>query len=219
MKNIKFVSWILFFSCGLFFACEKNNLNPIDNQLDLDKIVIAGSNDSNGIYNLYTPTIKIIEKETGCLFYSGFDSIDVDNNGNYDLKFQSRSQVPDLIGECCDCPDDPDIFCDCWPSGRIYKFIQTIEVNFQIACDSSNRAISFELNDTIEIWRNWINNNWITLIDVYNFPPPETIYGNWNSIDDRYLGVRKIDTDTLYGWIKINLSETIEIKEIYLEKQ
>lgn len=219
MKNIKIVFFILCFSCGFFFACEKNNLNLTDNQPDSDKMVIAGSYDSTDFYILHTPSIMIIENEIACLFYSGMDSIDIDNNGNFDLKFHSSSQVPDLSGECCNCPDDPDIICDCWPSGRIYKFIQTIEASYQIACDSNSRAISFGLNDTIETWQNWINNNWITLIDIYNFPPPEIIYGNWDSMDDKYLGIRKIDNDTLYGWIKINLSETIAIKEIYLEKQ
>ncbi len=219
MKNIKSVLWILIFLCGFFLACEKNNVNPTDDYPDLKKIVIAGKYDTVDFYILCSPTIKVIEKMVVCFFYSGIESIDIDNDGYYDLKFHSMTDKPDINNECCDCPIDTTIICDCSTYGRIYKSIQTTEKKIQIACDLGNYAICFKLNDTIETWKYWISGDWIDLIDKHYFPLPEVIRGNWNTMEDRYLGVRKIDNDTLYGWIKLNLSETIEIKEIYLEKK
>ena len=218
MKNMKLVSRILIFSCGFYFACEKNSINLADNDKQESRVVLAGIYDSANFHLKLNPSIKIDEYEIGCLSYSGTESLDIYKDGYPELIFNSKSLLPDISGECCDCPDDPEISCDCWPSGRVYKYIETIDTMYQIACDLDNRAISFEINDTIENCTQWITGSWITLIDIYNFPPPETIYGNWVSVDDRYLGVRKIEADTLYGWIRINLSETIEIKEMYFEK-
>jgi hypothetical protein len=134
------------------------------------------------------------------------------------VNFNSCNQTPDISGEFCDCPNDPDIICDCWPTGRIYKYLTIQDTSFQIACDTHIRAVCFSLNDTIEIRTNWINNGMITLIDIYNFPPPVISFGNWRSDSDKYLGIRKVQNDTTYGWIRLNLSETIEVKELYLEK-
>ncbi len=208
---------ILCFFIGFLISCEKDRVNP-DNSDEQKIPVIAGIFDSSGIYSDLSPSMLIAETEKGCLFYTGNGSIDIDNDKNIDMSFNSWNQIPDISGECCDCPDDSDIICDCWPSGRIYKYIHIQDTSFQIACDTNLRAVCFSSNDTIEIWRNWAKKGKITLIDLYNFPPPEISYGNWISDSDKYLGIRKIFNDTTYGWLRLNLSKTIEVKELYLER-
>ena len=214
--------WIFCLTTVLNLSCKKENTtpsaddnNPVDEKV---KTVIAGRSDSTDFYFLLSPPELVEVRETGCLFFSGTDSLDIDGDGKPDLAFHSRTQNPDLTGECCDCPDDPEIFCDCWPTGRIYKFVEVLDTLCNVACDTEKRAWRFELNDTIKASIGWTGSSPVTLIDFYNFPPPETIYGNFDSSENQYLGIRKTGSDTLYGWVRLDLSETIEIDEMYFEK-
>lgn len=217
MKNGYRIIGVLSLVIGVMISCEKSSDSP-ENTDSQDLPVIAGVYNTSDYYYNLSPYMQVVEKETGCLLYTGKDSLDIDNNNVFELILNSWSQVPDIAGECCDCPDDPDVICDCIPTGRIFKYFQIQDTSFQIACDINSRAVCFSLNDTIENWPNWVNTGMITLIDTYNFPPPVISYGNWISDNDMYLGIRKVHGDTTYGWLRLNLSETIEVKELYLEK-
>jgi hypothetical protein len=205
------LSTCLIFSCFLL-SCEEDNTFK---QNTIPDYAVAGQYDSTLTYFLVNPPVSIVENKIGCSFYSGSDSIDIDLDNQYDIVFVSNNQVPDWTGVCCDWPEDSTIIYDCWPSGQKSKNAYLIDSGFQLACAENYNLMCFGLNDTIKPGSQWQSKRWMYLSRSSYFPPPEIKSGFWDGNEDRYLGIRRIDQDTLYGWIKINAGETIEIKEVY----
>jgi hypothetical protein len=201
------------FFLGLF-SCEKDN-NP-EIPASFLNYAVCGLYDTAYKYKLLIPSLSIEEKESGCLVFKGRDSLDLDDDLQFDVAFESGTFIPDLSGICCDCPDDPEIICDCWPYGREYMISYVLDSSFQIAISNNYKISCFTEGDTIDNTLSWENKSTLTFKDIQNFPPPPLVTGNWIYDDNRYLGIRKIETDTIYGWIKISISPNIDIKEIFI---
>ena len=197
-----------------FISCEKDNNSEIQGSF-LD-FAICGLYDSTYKYKLLIPSLSIEEEESGCLVYKGKDSLDLNDDLQFDVAFESGTFIPDLSGICCECPDDPEIICDCWPYGREYKISYILDSSFQIAISNNYKISCFSEGDTIDNDLSWENKSILTFKDIQNFPPPAMVTGNWIYEEDRYLGIRKIGTDTIYGWIKLNVGQNIEIKEFFI---
>lgn len=180
--------------------------------------VVAGIHDSTGIYSNKSKIVEL--NESGCLQYSGLDSIDIDNDLFYDFIFNALYKELDVQGICNPYINlDTSIIWDYWPTGENKVMLEFKNMNFEVACDSNSQIICFNLNDTIEKEYNWENNsNKLFYHYVYSISGDwEEFY--WEVLEDRYLGIRKIGTDTVYGWLKLNIYNTVEIKEIYLQSE
>ncbi len=212
MKIHAVILCLIFFT-GLF-SCEKDKNPQI--QGSVSDFAVCGLFDSIGTYKLLVPPISIEEKESGCLIFKGNDSVDLDDNQQFDIAFESGSFLPDLTGVCCNCPEDTAIICDCWPTGREYKISYVLDSSFQIAVSGNYKISCFSAGDTINQSLRWENKSALTFRDILNFPPPAIVTGNWIYDDDRYLGIRKTGIDTVYGWIKLRIIPNMEIKEVFI---
>ncbi len=197
----------------VFISCKKDNeaKQKIEPILHLD-YVVSGIKDTLCINYIFNPVKEIYEKETGCLTYKGFDSIDINNDTKYDFKFETNHQVPDIANICNSCPKNM----DCFPSGHKSKISYILDSSFQIACSDNYNILCFSAGDTINKNFIWKNNGAKVLIDSTYFPLPSTAEGFWIYSEDKYIGIRKIGNDTIYGWIKANTRYNIQIKEVYL---
>jgi hypothetical protein len=143
------------------------------------------------------------------------DSMDLDSDGTYDISFNSHTFVPDFSDECCEYPEDTTILYDCWPTGSVNKYMEVLNSGFQIAVSQNNLISSLSEGDRIDGQLAWENNIALTFIYVHIAPPDVVAAGYWQTDEDKYMGVRKIDTDTTYGWIKMSVGDTISISEVF----
>ncbi len=203
----------MFIAMILISGCEKTD------EGHNEKLVIAGITNNSGIHVIANPPIIIEDEgeEYDNGSYSGIvksdmDSIDINQDNKYDFNFSYyfKSSFPN------DC--DTTILDGCESSGEERTYIQ-IRNNYQIAFNYLDEFFcgvmpkSFALNDTISTYSNWSNTqSWLTLsCDQITYWEAEP--------SPRYLGVRMIAEDTLYGWIKFNYHPgKIQIDEYYFEK-
>ena len=90
----------------------------------------------------------------------------------------------------------------------------------QISADTNNNVIPIEYGVIINKITTWSKNSTLIMFEAYNPTDIGTGYWKWwNVKDDKYIGIRFINAnDTIYGWIKVNGSETITFKEIGISK-
>ena len=192
----------------LLFSCKKNNGNEniIDKTEKQDLSITAGEQNDTVKYLDFNPDIIVQIKEVSCKSYYGCDSIDFDNDSKYDFKINYSVVYPDL-DYSCGCSGD------CFPSG--YQDIELIRLNtkYQISIDSGRIIHQFSFNDKISE-----NNKWDTSANSYfaNATFPNFMY-KWSNVDNKYIGIRFIDKDTIYGWIRISCHDTITIKDCGLK--
>jgi len=201
-------------AAGMLVSCgEKNKLNEDETTVP----VLAGILKDGYIYE--NPDIQLEDRLSGCKFYSDRDSFDLDLDGNWDFSVYWYHQLPDLTGECCECPDDPEIYCDCSPYGIEASLLNVQDVNLlQFALDSSNFPLALLYGDTIDQRLNWQSGSLLNLAR-HEYFPDESYSGNWSEDADAFLAYRfLLSTDTIYGWIQLSLNETVEIFDFYLDK-
>jgi hypothetical protein len=195
MKNLIFVLGII-----VFISCEKEKRNDIIMKQNLT--IMAGVQSDDIKYFDFNPDIIVRYQETSCLYYYGNDSIDMDTDSKCDYKINYYMKIPDL-NYTCGCNGD------CFPSG--YQIVEMVRKNknYQIAIDSGKIIHQFSLNEKISS-----NNQWDTSATCYF---AYTVFPEWTNkwlrVDNKYIGIRLLGQDTIYGWIRVSYLDTIVIKD------
>ena len=205
MRTLLIIACILTF----LYGCEKKD----DSVQKFDNYVIAGSGDDSKIIEISPSFISICEKEyydNGT--YHGFtcssnDSIDLDLDDKFDFKFK-QSYKTFTPNDC-----NPNIIDDCETYGEEESTIQALD-RFQIAYNSKETIapMNFSLKDTINQHEYWTDEYRSLRFSGYgiNFWTDSATIG--------YVGIRMIEQDTIYGWIKLNVTEDqIIIDKYFLE--
>lgn len=195
----------------LFTACERN---PVEIKSPVCAGIIQENEDSWHFY----PAIQIVSEETACKVYSGADTLDVNMDGQPDLRFRWYEQIPDINGECCEIPDDTTVLYDCWPTGYIHGDVSVLNGStVQIAVNDRSWPLALNEGDTIDARYTWTAGTMLTLFSEETFPDNGSS-GNWAGNVEYFMAIRIPDADTLYGWILVNSDQTLGISEFYLEK-
>jgi hypothetical protein len=202
--TMKFPLLVLVFVSLIFLSCEKD-FERTKNRNE----IIAGEYDSLSMFHYdFNPDRVLIDNEIACHEYLGIDSVNIDNNIRWDLKF-SYYLYNDIMGECC-----TDTIGDC--IGGVY-FEKVIEMtnNYQIHTDSLDWAKPLNYGDIIDSKLNWCDKNKVLLFRLSDLSDLGQGYWKWSiNMDAKYLGIRKIEvSDTVYGWILLDTKETIAIME------
>jgi len=98
-------------------------VDKLSDEEEFEMPLLAGVAQQQGFHKIFSPPILVRQSESGCLEYSGSDSIDIESDGVYDLAFHPIYHAPDFNGICCIPPDDPDVIGDCWPVEYYSRYI------------------------------------------------------------------------------------------------
>lgn len=195
-------------SIGILSGCKKENgQGPFQMQ--------AGLIDQDGYYFDFQPDFILQANEVDCMTWS--DSVELDLNGDThnDVRIFSRYRGFDISGcTCCDCS-----VLDCMPYGAFgIKKVDMLNDSVQVAADSLGYTLSLDSNMVIDKSILWSSNRNQFLADYNNGPSDSYFKGNWNHAYTRFIGFRFLyPDDTLYGWIRVNPSNTITIMDLALE--
>lgn len=199
MKTIYFILIIF-----LLLSCKKEKNTTIKSDLT----IFAGQVGDSINYFDFVPDIKVNYIDISCNNYYGIDSFVLNIDKNIDFQIIYHVVTPDLTGSCC--PGG-----DCFPSGFQQIELKKFNSHYQIAIDSLHLIHKFNLNDKVSK-----NNNWDASSDIYfanvTFPKWDN---NWLNSDNKYIGIRFIDTDTIYGWIRVSYQDTILLKDYAFKKK
>ena len=206
MRTLFITVCIVAFFCG----CEKND----EPNQKTEKYIIAGLGDDSNIKKIFPSFISICEKidyhngTTYGMTCASNDFLDLDLDDINDFKFEQNftTSTP------CNC--DTTILDDCETYGEEESIIKALS-GFQIAFDSEETIapMKFSLYDTINMYDHWTNEN-------------SSLHFSWDRVrfweyseTTGYLGIRMIKQDTIYGWIKIDVTEgLIIIDEYFLDE-
>jgi hypothetical protein len=193
-------------SLFLFVSCEKDNKSNVNFQKDFS--INAGERNDSVLYYDIDPDFKILYKETSCLSYHGVGSLALFNNSSYDFEIDYNVVIPDL-NHTCDCEGD------CFPWGHQIIKLAKKNQNYQIATDSGGFIHQFSASESISK-----DNKWDTSLVSYF---ANTTFPNWRNDwiekDNKYIGVRLIQKDTLYGWIRISYHENLIFHDFGLKSK
>lgn len=201
----------------ILFSCEKNKKDT-----DVTDItVLSGIYDSRFIQKDYDTGFSVLLKKVGCWEMEGIDSIDIDNNGNYDFILRTGDLNDTPYEICCPNPDTT-ILIDCYPS--FFQYYQIVpNGTFEILSDGIYDSISKKTTffvDTLN-YKEAIHtkNNWHSGDEIYFYTynkPPDGGYGQWTKItSSKYVGFRfTINEIMKYGWMRIEKTDKLTIKEI-----
>ena len=188
-----------------FSSCEKEEDH---------KPVTAGEYDTDFIFHEFSAPLSIVLiYDSLTNYYNGADSIDLNLDGNFDLKIDQQLQIPHLT-------DDP--------TNQLYPYCRLIPSNgLELAVNiqkypgglGSYRTVewieSLNFQDRIDTISNWSEPNTFRYMWCYPLDSFVYTYGNWYEItnSETYIGFRmKVNTDYKYGWIKVN---ALSRKDIY----
>ena len=138
-------------------------------------------------------------------------------DNNFEVQISYREITPDLNGQCFEYSEDTTVIEDYWPTGVCRYYISTIDSTIQIAYDSNKNILNFILGDTIDANNLWINDQFLDLLSIFYFLPDSDTTGYWPLEISQYLGYRIIQTDTVYGWMRLKLGNELEIEETYFD--
>ncbi len=165
--------------------------------------ILAGEIGSNidvlGLNKTFEPL------EFDCNRYRTRDSIDVSGNGQADVMFDFRYQVPDFYGDCC--PDtiieDTTIIYDCFGDQIGYKFVKLIPINGSIEFAILDDILQlFEEDEMISNDLNWKGSESLYFEYIYW---PASFISFWSNQTEKHIGFRVVNTyTTSYGWLKIS---------------
>jgi hypothetical protein len=197
----------LIFCLLIFFSCEEDHKVFVKTDLTIR----AGQTGDSVSYFDFIPDIRIDYTQVVCKYFHGVNSIDLNFDNNADLKITYDVEVPDLDYSCCNAENGG----DCFPTGYQLIELNRINKNYQIATDSEHIIQQFIKDDKI-----FQNNNWDTSKNVYfaksSFP---AWINNWRNNSNKYIGIRLLNEDTIYGWIKVTYIDTIIIEEFAFKKK
>ncbi len=80
-----------------------------------------------------------------------------------------------------------------------------------VSCDTNKWIHCYEANVRIDKNLNWDSNDNFYFARIFNFGQPE-YHGKWQNAVDRYAAIMKTSgTDTIYGWIRMDLFDDSKI--------
>jgi len=186
-------------------SCKKDDKAPIKGNLT----ILAGQAGDSVNYFDFNPNICINYTEVYYNSYFGEKSIDINNDNNSDFKVTYRVVLPDLNNSCCNAT-----YGDCFPNGYNEITLERLNKSYQIATGAEHIIQQFIKDEKIDRY-----SNWDTCTTVYfansTFP---AMTNNWKYKTDKYIGVRLVDTDTIYGWIKLTYIDTITFEDCGFKK-
>lgn len=209
---MKTLSYFFFITLFIFSSCSKE---------DTGKIVIAGTYDSDLLYYEFSPPLKVeLSLDTLTDNYMGEDSIDINQDGVYDIIISHRIHLPPESGT---------------PSYDHFTFYRlTLKNGLQVATklqsypvghgqfDDVNWIDTLCYKTRIDTWSDWSESN--ETRTMWAIPPVSTApYGPWYNLtnEEKYIGIRiKIGSRFKYGWIKMNVisREDMQFLSYALEK-
>ena len=221
MRYLGFLIGVIFF----LFSCEKKENEQKENIVK-ESFVLAGIYDSSFYHKCFNPGFSIQLKQVGCWEMMGKDSLDLNNDGKYDLILTDGELNNIPLENCCPQSSDSTIIVDCWPS--FYQYFQiALADSFELLSDTVNDNLykistsfidTLNVNDTInDVNRGFSNQP--SYFYTYNKPLTGG-YGKWINIkSDKYVGFRfTIKGFKKYGWIRIEKIDKLIIKEIAYKK-
>ena len=193
----------------IFSSCLKDDDN---------KIVSAGIYDSDYIYHEFSPPLKVdLKLDTIKDDYFWNDSIDINQDGIYELFISQRIHIPAESGS---------------PTFDHFPYLRLItKSDLQIARKIDYYAVGHGQVNEID-WVDTLNyktqindnNDWTEgndILSIWLVPPlgaPGTLpYGTWFNLtnEEKYVGIRmKIGKRYKYGWIKLNVISREDIQFI-----
>jgi hypothetical protein len=188
---------------GFIAACQiENDQDPISEQdpRSHQDSVFTGIVNQNMIFQAFDGGYSLSYEWSSCGYGDVSDSIDLFNDGDFDILLSARFFNQDLLwsDECCPPP------ADCWPTGL--KFRISMQNDLELAFYDTTMAegfpgylaSNFSLNTRIDTISNWTE---VTHFWTGTF----NLYGPWYRIEsDNYIAIRKlIEDDYKYGWIRI----------------
>lgn len=204
------------FTIILFYSCDKDSCEVCKETVVYSNFVLtAGEAVHDSIEYLEFNPIKRVK---GCrygtdsnYYYQDSLQIDLDNDGNYDLHFRFYQE---FVQPSCDCEG---IDC-CMPWGESLCTVEILS-NLELACTDyyGLNPDRLQFGDTIDARLTWINDNTKLLFDAWGMSESPWNIDYYNS----YMGYRFIEqTDTLYGWIRMNTNyaDIIEIYDFVIQK-
>jgi len=180
------------------FSCENDN-----DHSNIRSDVYAGIINENMFVENFNGDFYLSYTWSQCGYGDCQDSIDLMNDGKYDLLLKARFLNPQMFFSAACCP--PPI--DCQPIGIIYQINSLNKV--KIACKSRpyhnmtlNWADTIPEGYRIDTIKNWQSNALIWSL-VY-----QSEMGPWYYLaGDRYIAFRSGDsTQYKYGWFKVGIS-------------
>jgi Secretion system C-terminal sorting domain len=121
------------------------------------------------------------------------DSIDINNDGIFDLKLQGAAYA--IVQQ------NP-------PSRRGYIRVSPLHGS-AVNTDTAGKPLSMNLNDAIDAGGSWLTAASQILISSQSgggIPLPS---GNWLAGTDKYLGLKIVSGNQInYGWVQLNISST-----------
>jgi hypothetical protein len=193
LKAMKNLLSILVGTVFFLLSCNKEKKETaITKPANTFNYVIAGNTDTSQInYYQFSP-VKVLK-------FASQDSIDFNNDSIYEIVFNCT-----LGSFYCDAPGDcfPDPYFDFSVKlANNIQFIDTVEKY------GGGYIDTLSLSDTINSKRNWSRHKQITFFHNGAYSQ----YGLWDNPRDHYVGFRIFqNTDTLYGWMKVNAATITE---------
>jgi len=194
----------------ILLAC---NQEQEDNSVCKNSLLIAGEFDPGCfMHHEFDPPIKILGERVGTdndFIYNDSVRIDLNFDGADDLQFRYYFE---FFQPSCDCEG---IDC-CMPSGMAFCNVEKL-VNIEIASTEfyGIRPDRLEYGDTIDNQLLWIK-------EGTEYFASAGMGGLWSDkMEAGLMGFRLIqDTDTLYGWIRLNTFSCtkIEISDFVIQK-
>jgi hypothetical protein len=198
---------ILFLLVIFSFSCEKDKKtqNPI----------LTGIINDNMYHATLEPAIFMNYIWDGCGYGIGNDSIDLLNDGIYNIRLSAKFLDYNAFLACCG-------NADCWPFGIVYSIssINKIEIATYLVPFSD---FNIRYADTLsEGYRIDTISSWHQATSVWSMDYGYEYSGAWYFIkEDSYLGIRMGDsTHYNYGWIKVgtNSDHNLVFKEYAIEQ-
>lgn len=185
------------------------------------KHIFAGIDDSTFTLHEFSPPLKVeLTLDTLTDNYQGSDSIDINQDGVYDIIISHRIHLPPESGT---------------PSYEHFPYFRlTLKNGLQVATKVQSYPVGHgQLNDIhwvdalnyetrIDAWPDWTEKNVFQL--MWAIPPVGSApYGPWYDLtnEEKYIGIRmKINSQYKYGWIKVNevSRENIQFISYAIEK-
>ena len=192
----------LFLLIIVFVSCKKdddNNTKPI---IEEQKFVfLVGAKDSLDYYD-YEPNLDFFISHNSDGYYINSDTVDLNSDNKLDFAIVREGFADGFVSETIN-----------YFEYKLYNLN-----DFEVVCSDINNADTLNFGDTLSNALNWIKNDTYRLI----YSDPYYMDGNWRIWGkEKYLGFRKIGTDTIMGWIRIEFpseGSAIRIKDCAIQK-
>ena len=170
-----------------FISCRKD-IEPNLNCLEINGTDFSNQTTLSPIFSVE----RTSSNSTG--YYSKLDSLDLNNDQIFDIAVRHLG-------------NDGSGSSNAFPYVE-YKLIR-LNTSFEFLCDSFNILDTLKTSVCKDVnWGNFDNYR------LYYFSP-DLQQGFWNSGTSGFIGVRNInDADTIYGWIEMNINESVNITKI-----